>query len=167
MFDLKPISKKSIPAALDKATHYRLLNQSWQAESICRDILNTDPDNQPVIYTLVLAITDQFEGKYSKSLNDALEMAEKLTDTYQKYYCSGLIYERQAAAAFNRRTPRSGYIAYEHLIRALEHYKKAEEIRPDINEEAILRWNACVRFLNRHNLKPSREETERQPLLDV
>ena len=37
MFDLKPLSKDAIPAALSKAERYRLLNEPWQAESICRD----------------------------------------------------------------------------------------------------------------------------------
>ncbi len=167
MFDLKPISEQSIPAALEKAKHYRLLNQPWQAESICHDILSTSPDNQSVIYVLVLAITDQFEGSSRKSLSDALEVADMLTDSYQKEYCTGLIYERQATAAVKRRSPRAGYIAYEYLVRALEHYKKAEEFRPDINEEAVLRWNACIRFLNKHKLKPAKDEGGRQPLLDV
>ncbi|MCC5905937.1 MAG: hypothetical protein JJU13_07025 [Balneolaceae bacterium] len=167
MPDLKPISKKSIPAALEKAKHYRLLNQPWQAESICHDILSTTPDNQSVIYVLVLAITDQFEGPSRKSLSDALETAEMLTDSYQKEYCTGLIYERQAAAAVKRRSPRAGYIAFEYLARALKHYEKAEKIRPDINEESVLRWNACIRFMNKHKLKPAKDEGGSQPLLDV
>jgi tetratricopeptide (TPR) repeat protein len=167
MFDLKPVSKKSVPAALEKAKHYRLLNQPWQAESICHDILSTVPGNQEVTYVLVLAITDQFEGRSRKSLSDALKVVEKLSDEYQKEYCTGLIYERQATAALKRQSPRSGYIAYEYLTRALEHYEKAEKIRPEVNEEAILRWNACIRFMKKHDLKPAKEDAGMQPLLDV
>jgi hypothetical protein len=167
MPELKPLSKESIPGALEKAKHYRLLNQPWQAESICRDILNTDPDNQTVIYTLTLAMTDQFEGRIKSTLSDTLEVAGKLTDTYQKEYAQGLIYERQAAAALKRQSPRSIYIAYDHIMRAMEHYERAEKHRPPANEESVLRWNACLRFIRQFKLKPSPEEKEAQPFLDV
>ena len=46
MFELKPLSPDSIPNALEKAKHYRLLNEPWQAESIFRDILNIEPNHQ-------------------------------------------------------------------------------------------------------------------------
>lgn len=168
MADLKPISKKAIPAALEKARHYRLLNQPWQAESICRDILRTDPENQNVIYTLVLAITDQFEeGKFKSSLAKAMEMVSKLSDKYQTEYCTGLIYERQALSAYKRRTPRAGYIAFEYLQRAMKHYELAEKIRPANDDESVLRWNACVRLIQKHKLKASSEERGTEPLLDV
>jgi len=167
MPDLKSISKDAIPAALEKARHYRLLNQPWQAESICRDILRSDPDNQQVIYTLVLAMTDQFDGKFKRNLSNTLDIVKKMSDNYQLEYCTGLIYERQAKAALNRKTPRAGYIAYENLIKAMHHYEEAEKLRPPNDEESILRWNACVRFLERHKLKPSPEESGSQPFLDV
>lgn len=167
MPDLKSISSDAIPGALEKARHYRLLNQPWQAESICRDILSSEPDNQNVIYTLVLAITDQFEGNFKKKLSKALEEAKKLSDEYEMEYCLGLIYERQGTAAFKRKTPRAGYIAYEYLVRAMQHYENAEKIRPSANDESILRWNACVRFLNQYKLKSSPEEPDSQPFLDV
>ena len=43
MFDLKPLSKDAIPAALAKAERYRLLNEPGEAESICLDVLRIDP----------------------------------------------------------------------------------------------------------------------------
>ena len=58
-FNLKPISKEAVPRAIQKAERYRLINQSWAAESICRDILGIDPANQQVLVMLVLALTDQ------------------------------------------------------------------------------------------------------------
>ena len=60
MFELKHIGPEAIPAALDKAERYRLLNQPDAAESICEDVLAVDPDNQPALITLLLALTDQF-----------------------------------------------------------------------------------------------------------
>lgn len=167
MPELKPISKDAIPQALEKAKHYRLLNEPWQAESICRDILRAESNNQKVLYTLILAMTDQFEGKYKKSLKEAKEMVSKLTDDYQSEYCLGLIFERQARAAFKRKTPRAGFMAYEYLGRALEHYKNAEEASPENNEDSILRWNTCIRFIQQHNLKPAPEKEQRHHFLDV
>jgi hypothetical protein len=46
MYELKPLSREAIPAALEKAYRYRLLNEPLEAESICRDILEADPENQ-------------------------------------------------------------------------------------------------------------------------
>ena len=62
MYELKPISRDAIPRAIQKAERYRLLNQSWAAESICLDILNIDPGNQQVLVMLVLALTDIHSG---------------------------------------------------------------------------------------------------------
>ena len=57
-FKLKPISRESIPRAIQKAERYRLINQSWAAERICRDVLEIDPSNQQVLVMFVLALTD-------------------------------------------------------------------------------------------------------------
>ena len=45
MFELKRISKEGVPAAIEKATRYRLLGNPSEAESICLDVLEADPDN--------------------------------------------------------------------------------------------------------------------------
>ena len=55
MCELKPLSAAAIPAALEKAERYRLLNEPAEAESICLDVLKTDPENQQAIITLLLA----------------------------------------------------------------------------------------------------------------
>ena len=54
MSDMKKLSRDAIPAALDKARQYRLLNEPAEAESICLDILQADPENQQAIITLLL-----------------------------------------------------------------------------------------------------------------
>jgi len=167
MFQLKPLSEKAIPQALERAMRYRLLNDPWQAESICRDILSVDTDNQQAIVTLILSITDQFGGKYKTTLSQALKVVEDLDSEYQRHYYKGLTYERQATAALRRNNPRSHYIAYEHLMRAMKYYGEAEKHRPEGNEEAILRWNACVRMINRYKLEPAPEDQGIQPFLDV
>ena len=43
MVELKRLSDEAIPAALEKALHYRLLNEPAEAESICHDVLHMDP----------------------------------------------------------------------------------------------------------------------------
>ena len=49
MFELKPLSLEGVPAALEKAMRYRLLNEPGEAESICHDVLGVDPDNQEAL----------------------------------------------------------------------------------------------------------------------
>jgi hypothetical protein len=167
MLKRKKLPQNAIPAALDKARHYRLLNNPWQSESICRDILSTDPGNQEVIYTLILAITDQFDSYANTSPDNALELASRLTDKFQTEYISGLIFERLALATFGRQGAHSGYIAYSQFKRAMEHYEKAEKIQTETDKEPILRWNACVRFIQKHDLKDHPEEEWTEPFLDV
>lgn len=165
MLEFKPLPLESIPEALEKARHYRLLNEPWQAESICRDILRADPDNQEVIYTLILSMTDQFD-RGSTSFSQALELTSKLTERYQSEYCRGLIFERRAIATYKRQTPGNGFIAYSHFEQAMKHFENAEQVQPRNNNDAILRWNACVRFVKQYKLRPSPEEWV-EPLLDV
>ena len=58
--ELKRLHTDAVPAALEKAEHYRLLNEPRAAESICLDILEIDSANQRARITLLLARTDQF-----------------------------------------------------------------------------------------------------------
>jgi hypothetical protein len=37
-------------------------------------------------------------------------------------------------------------------------YEKAEALRLPDNDDAALRWNACVRMIRDQHLKPSQEE---------
>src|SRR5690606_29716067 len=46
IFELKRLSPDAIDAALQRAQHYRYLNQPHLAESICRDILDAAPDHE-------------------------------------------------------------------------------------------------------------------------
>lgn len=161
MPDLKPLSKEAIPQALAKATRYRLLNEPWQAESICRDVLRTEPGNQDALYSMILALTEQFGQRYGAEFAPTLALAEKLSDPYVLEYCRGIIHERQAMSALETGSPHAGYIAYDHLRKAMALFEKAETLRPADNEDPTLRWNACVRLIKRHSLKPSPEEEAR------
>lgn len=163
MLQLKALSKDSIPGALIKAKHYRLLNEPWQAESICKDILKAEPNHQLALLYLILAITDQFSTGKSASSSEAKELCAKLTSKYEQQYYSGLIEERLGKAALKRSTPRVRYIAWDHYQNAMEFYEKAEKIQPENNQDAVLRWNACVRGIQEFKLEPSSDEEQVQP----
>lgn len=150
MFELKPIHANCIPAALEKAERYRLLNQPGEAESICRDILAIAPGNLEARIALVLALTDQFPERVSSTMNEALAQIERIDDSYEHTYLTGLVYERWAKAQLGRGTP--GHSQFGWLRRALQAYEAAAAMAPEGNDEAVLRWNACVRFIERHGL---------------
>ncbi len=164
MFQIKPISRKSIPMALEKAERYRLLNEPMLAESICLDILEADPENSKALVIMLLAITDQFGSSALSDMNHAKQLLNRLPEEYDREYYSGLICERQGKAKLGKRMPDGGFIAYEWLRDAMDHYEKAETLRHPGNDDAILRWNTCARLIMRHNLKPRDEENIEQPL---
>ena len=45
---------------------------------------------------------------------------------------------------------------------AMEYFEKAEAIRPSGNDDSILRWNTCVRLIERYKLEPEMEDTSEQ-----
>lgn len=158
-FSLKPISRAAVARALERVERYRLLNQPEQAESICLDILEADPGNQAALVELVLAITDQFGSDTGAGgAQKAREHLARLTDQYQRCYYGAIIEERQARAALARGISRP--FAYESFRRAMDLYEQAEPIRPEGDDSAILRWNACVRTIEREQLKPRPAEQE-------
>jgi hypothetical protein len=150
MLHLKPLSPEAIPGALAKAERYRLLNEPGQAESICLDVLHIDPANQQALVMLILALTEQFAEQPSVAMQHAREMLPRLEDPYSRIYYAGIICERRASAQLAQGGHGAAEAAREWLKEALEHYGEAEACRPPNNDDAILRWNACVRLLQRH-----------------
>ena len=158
MFQLKPLARTAIPAALEKAVRYRLLKEPLEAESICRDVLEVEPDNHTALVTLVLALTDQFASGLTARVQEAKGVAAQLSGQYEQSYYNGIICERAAKVHQRRGTPASGHIAYDLLRQAMNYYETAEHERPSENDDALLRWNTCVRLLLRHpEIKPSDE----------
>ena len=158
MFELKAISREAIPDAIRKAERYRLLNQSWAAESICLDILEVDPDNQQVLIMLVLALTDVQSGVAASGVMRAREYLARIRDDYERTYYAGMIAERRGQALFTQGGMGSGAMAYESLHEAMQLYEKAEAIRPAGNDDALLRWNTCARVLSGNShLAPASE----------
>jgi len=158
MSSLKPLSKEAIPAALEKATRYRLLNEPAEAESICLDVLKTDPDNQEAIITLLLALTDRFTKGYGVSDIQIKQLLGQIRSDYERAYFSGILSERRAKAKLAQHTPGCRFLAYELFREAMDCFEKAEAIRPPGNDDALLRWNTCARIIERNKLVPREEE---------
>jgi hypothetical protein len=165
MPDLKTISKEAIPRATQKAERYRLLNQSWATESICLDILEVDPTNQPVLVMLLLAITDQFGPESAQSARRARDVLERLTDPYQRAYYAGIIDERLAHAQLSSGAMHAEAMAHETLRSAMDSFEQAEKLRVAGNDDAILRWNTCLRTLARMRAQEM-AEGEYEPALE-
>jgi hypothetical protein len=156
-FQLKSLSRDAVPEALEKAQRYRLLNEPWQAESICMDILRVEPANQSALVALLLAITDQFGNELRGS--HAREVLRSIQGEYESAYYAGIICERSARAHMKQRLPGGHSVAYQELVEAMAWYEAAEAHRPAGNDDAILRWNTCARTLMSHKeLRPAPEE---------
>lgn len=159
-FQLKTIAADGIPLALDKAERYRLLNDPVQAESICHDVLAVESDNQDALRCIILSLTDQFSASgAANAAREARAYVVKLADEYERAYYSGLVYERETRAFLHRKNAvRSA--AYNGFRHAMEWYERAEAVRPAGNVDAVLRWNSCVRAIERERLEPASEERE-------
>src|SRR5437899_12540305 len=96
MAELKSLHKDAIPAALEKAERYRLLNEPGEAASICLDILYVDPENPHAIITLLLALTDRFEKGYGISDTQTKQLMTRLKSEYERASLSGLVDDGRA-----------------------------------------------------------------------
>jgi hypothetical protein len=165
MYQLKPLSKDALSAALAKAERYRLLNEPGEAESICLDVLQVDPGNQEALVMLILALTDQFPEELPSSRSAparATDLVARLTDEYDRLYYSGIVRERRAKAVLHRDRYASTAAAAEWLREAMGLFERAEAIRPAHNDDAVLRWNACARLLQ--HLPEIQPDTREEPI---
>ena len=160
MSDLKKLHKDAIPAALEKAERYRLLNEPGEAESICLDVLAVDPENQQAIIALLLALTDRFEKGYAVSDTQTKELLSRIKSEYEGNYYAGIVAERRAKVKLRQNTPDCRFQAFDLFCEAMSWFEKAEAIRPPNNDDAVLRWNTCARIIARNNLV-AREPEER------
>jgi hypothetical protein len=164
MGEFKTISRDAVPLALEKAERYRLLNEPEQAESICLDVLAVEPDNQQAIVMLLLALSDQFFHGHTDCFRQAEALLPRLHGEYDRLYYSGLLWERRGYARAAHGGPGSATAAYTWLRQAMDFFEQAEQVRPHGNDDALLRWNSCVRLCERYQLHPV-EEGVLQPLL--
>ncbi len=155
---LKPISGAGIPEAIVKVEVYRYLNEPGEAESICRDILAEEPDNQTALRLLGLAITDQFTGEISDRYQEAENVFRGLTSQYERGYHLGILQERKAKAQL--RAGRPPHTVLPIFEEAMNYFEVAEKIKPPNNDDAILRWNRCVRLLQSRRDSEWRKDIE-------
>lgn len=153
---LKTISKDGIPEAISKVELYRYLNEPEEAESICRDILAAAPENQLALRLLALTLTDQFEGGHSDRYAEAEKTFQSLKDPYEVRYYTGLLLERRAKAQMKSGV--TARILAGSLHEAMRCFEEAEKIRPPHNDDAVLRWNRCVRLLEKLEHVPVEEK---------
>ncbi|HUF62349.1 MAG TPA: hypothetical protein VMN36_09770 [Verrucomicrobiales bacterium] len=151
---LKPISVEAIPGAIEKAKHYRLLNEPSASESVCRDILRVEPKHQEALVILILAMCDQIGRGYRLSADPVSEVIERLESEYERAYYTGISHERRALASLRSGPPGAEFMAYDCLRDAMACYEAAERMAPAKNNDAILRWNTCARLIERNRLVP-------------
>lgn len=143
-FEFKKLSPEAIPNALRRAEWFRLLHEGRDAESICRDVLRVDAENQEALVILLEALCDQFVDGQA-TLAQVRQIIPMLHSEYQQLYYAGVIYERWAKANYRRGEPDS--VASDYFLEAMRAFEKAQGIRPTGNDDAILRWNACLRLI--------------------
>lgn len=167
MIELRKLSSESTGSALEKAKQYRLLNEPDEAESICLDILAAEPTHQEALITLFLALTDKF---LDEGLNPAYEEAQKviaqLDSDFCKSYYTGILFERRAKFHYKQDTPGSGAVAYDWFAKAMRAFDEALSGCDPGNQDALLRWNSCARFINRHQDLESFGTEQRESMLD-
>jgi hypothetical protein len=163
-FQLKTLSPEAVSRAVAKAERYRLLNEPAQAESICLDALDIDPDNHDALINLLLALTEQFEHEAPTAVSDAFKVIERLDDAYERAYYSGIVWERRARAQLHRGGLGMGPQVYGSLREAMMWYERAENLRPAGNDDALLRWNTCARLIMRDERFAPVTEERGEPL---
>lgn len=157
-FELKSLRPDAIPAALEKAHRYRLLNQPEQAESICEDVLRLDPENQGALASLILALTDRFGTERPVPPRRVRDLLPRLSGGYERAYYAGIIAEREGIAWLRSGQPRSGEAAYVCFRDAMKHFEQAEALCPPANDDPLLRWNNCARMIMNHtDVAPTEE----------
>jgi hypothetical protein len=154
---LHKIHSAAVPAALQKARDYRLLNEPAQAESICLDILAIEPGHLEALKLLIMALTDQFPQR-AALVKRAHRYVAKLQSEYDRLYFSGLVLEREARAHLLK--GHSAAFAHDLFVKAIGFYRRAEPVRPANTDDPILRRNGCLRTMAAEGLEPMHEAEE-------
>lgn len=159
-FDLKRLPRNAIDTALAKVERYRLLHEPREAESICLDVLEIEPDHQQALVWLLLSLTDQF-GRSDDAGRRAEAILPRLESAYHRAYYAGIICERHGKERLRAGAIGAGPVAYDWLRQAMGWYEKAEPLRPAGSADPLIRWNACARIIMRNeHVRPAPDETE-------
>ena len=99
------------------------------------------------------------EVRVHATIRASAEILPRLREEYERTYYAGIICERRAKAQLAQGAPGCGANAFDGLREAMNWYEKAEAVRAPGNDDALLRWNACARFImhDRH-LVPMTDE---------
>ncbi len=90
-------------------------------------------------------LVKQFSGGMSDRYAEAENVFRSLKNEYELIYHCGILHERKAKAQLKAgRLPHTVLPIFEEAMR---YFEEAERIRPSNNDDAILRWNRCVRLL--------------------
>ena len=94
----------------------------------------------------------------ARAFTNAQAAITRLHSAYDRAYYSGIAWERRAKARHQGGGQGARQYVYEWVATALRFFEEAEELRAPGNDDAVLRWNACVRFLAHKQLTPHSEE---------
>jgi len=152
MHVLKELTVEGVDKALRKAERYRLLGEPCEAESIYCDVLALDAGQREARIGLILALTDQFRTDLGRAA-EVRALASELEDGYERFYYSGMVAERLGKAQLNRYTPGADDYANRAIREAMRWYERAQALRSPGDDDALLRWNACARTLDRRGFQ--------------
>ena len=113
---------------------------------------------------MLLSVTDRFSKSYGVSDTQARQILRQIRGEYEHAYYSGILAERRAKAQLARGAPGYGHQAYEGFREAMEWFEKAEAVRPAGNDDALLRWNTCLRMIDKNHLTAREDERIELPL---
>ena len=92
----------------------------------------------------VATLTKRLESRKGRGRSNSAFTTEKIAVLAWLYY-AGILYERRAKAQLNTGLPPHTLLPL--FEQALHSFAEAEKVRPAGNDDAILRWNRCVRLL--------------------
>ena len=159
-FELKTLSPEAVARALAKAERYRLLNEPGEAESICLDALEVEPDNQDG--------ADDAAAGADRSVRQRLVVGRRSVDDRRRGSATSTSAPTTPASSFERRAkaqargtarPGCGPQAYEWLREAMTLVREGRSA-------ASRRQRRCAAAVERvraadHARSPSRAERGR------
>ena len=152
------INKSSLPSVIAKAKQYRSLLEPDLAISICLDVFAVDQNNQEALVIYILSLTDLYSHDVKVDQEKILSAINRLNSDFERNYYIGLMHERKARSYLNKHMSRS--FAFEGLQNAMEYYELAEKLQPEDICDANLRYNSCLRTIEKEKLTPRQEFNE-------
>jgi len=147
--ETKPLPRGELSQVLAMAQRCRDVSEPEEAESICLDVLDVEPDNQQALVLLLLARTDLLDRGLPGDVERAREPLGRLRSEFDREYYGGIVCERQARHLLRARGRHSSFVAWDWFQYAMDHFEAAARLEPGRVEPA-LRFNACVRLIERN-----------------